>query len=310
MRYAFSQTLFSEAKKNSSIVLLTGDLGYTVFEKFEKNFPNRFFNMGAAEANMIGAACGMALSGLTPFVYSIAPFATMRGFEQIRTDVCLHNANVKIVGSGAGLSYGHAGPTHHALEDIAILRSLPNMTIVCTSDPVTSTWITKEAVQHSGPVYIRLGKKGEPVIHSKKTKLEIGKGVILSEGSSLAIVATGNIVYTALQAAELLKKEGIHATVIDMHTIKPLDNKLIHTLAKKHRGIVTIEEHTILGGLGTAVAEAILEIPHSNLQFFEKIGVPDTFTLFAGSHEYLRDIYGLTPKKIASRITKLYEKHS
>ncbi len=304
MRSAFIKSLTQEASRNPNIVLLTGDLGFTVFEDFQKKFPRRFFNMGVSEANMMGVAAGMALSGLVPFVYSIATFASLRALEQIRDDICLHQANVKIVGSGAGLSYGHAGSTHHALEDIAVMRSLPNMTIVCPSDSLMAEVVTKEIISLSGPVYLRLGKRGEPVIYKHKPKVKIGKGIILKEGRDIAIIATGNIVHHALEASLLLTKKGIDCAVIDMHTIKPIDKKLVLNLLFSAKALFTLEEHHITGGLGSAVAEIISESDQKNI-YFKRLGLPDIFVRAVGSQEYLRAFYGLTPDKIAQKIISL-----
>lgn len=305
MRNAFSNTMTRLACQNKKLILLTGDLGYTVFEDFIKTHPHRFINMGAAEANMMGVACGLSMQGFIPVVYSIATFATMRGFEQIRTDICVHNANVKIIGTGGGLSYGHAGSTHHALEDIAIMRSLPNMTIICPSDPVQAEMATEQMIFHKGPVYLRLGKIGEPLIYKKSSKFKIGKGIVLRDGKKAAIIATGNLVHNALLASKILEESGINLTVTDMHTVKPLDRKLVLQLVKRHEIICTLEEHSIIGGLGSAVAEVIAENPIKKKLYFYRFGVPDIFIARAGSQKYLRNKYSLTPEKISRKITKL-----
>lgn len=305
MRKAFIEELTQIASVNKKVILLTGDLGFTVFEEFTKEFPKRFFNMGVAESNMISTSAGMALSGLVPFVYSIATFASMRGFEQIRSDVCFHNANVKIVGTGGGLSYGHAGFSHHSLEDIAILRSIPNMTIVCPSDPVLTGVATEAIANHHGPVYFRLGKKGEPQIYKKKPKFKIGKGIIHKEGKKVSIIATGNLVMSALRTSEILMKQGIPTTVIDMHTIKPIDKGLTQEVISSTQVLVTLEEHHITGGLGSAVAEIIADKPPKAIRF-KRLGIPDTFIEKIGSQEYLRDYYGLTPLKISQTIKSLF----
>ncbi|MBI3955032.1 1-deoxy-D-xylulose-5-phosphate synthase [Candidatus Gottesmanbacteria bacterium] len=306
MRNAFSKTLTRLAKQNKNLILLTGDLGYTVFEDFIKTHPDRFINMGVAEANMMGVACGLSLKGFIPVVYSIATFATMRGFEQIRTDICVHNANVKIVGTGGGLSYGHAGSTHHALEDIAIMRSLPNMTIICPSDPVQAEIATEQMIIHKGPVYLRLGKRGEPIFYKKPLKFKIGKGIVLRNGKKAAIIATGNLVHNALLVSKILEKYSINITIVDMNTVKPLDKKLILQLLTNHEIICTLEEHSIIGGLGSAVAEVIAENPIKKNLHFYRFGLPDIFIERAGSQEFLRNKYSLTPEKISGKILKLY----
>lgn len=305
MRNSFSKTLTKLAIQNKNLILLTGDLGYTVFEDFIKSHPERFINMGVAEANMMGVACGLSMQGFIPVVYSIATFATMRGFEQIRTDICVHNANVKIVGTGGGLSYGHAGSTHHSLEDIAIMRSLPNMTVICPSDPLQAEMATEQMIMHKGPVYLRLGKIGEPDIYKKPMKFIIGKGIVLRDGKKAAIIATGNLVYNALLASKILAKTGINITVIDMHTVKPLDKKLILHLLSNHEIICTLEEHSIIGGLGSAVTEVIAENTIKKNLHFHRFGIPDIFIERAGSQEFLRKRYNLTPEKISGKIIKL-----
>lgn len=302
MRYAFINTLIALAKKDPRIILLTGDLGFTVFEDFSKLLPNQFINMGVAEANMLGVATGLALSGKIPFVYSIATFATMRPFEQIRTDVAVHNANVKIIGSGAGLSYSDAGSTHHAIEDISLMRTIPNMTVICPSDPTSVEWCTKEAVKIYGPLYLRLGKKGEERIYKNGSELKIGKGIILRKGSKVAVFTTGNIVKNVLDASDILINKGIKITVVDLHTIKPVDKKLIEKIAKNHSSIVTVEEHLITGGLGSAVAEVISEV--SSRAILKRIGIADMFIQEMGSQENLRKKLGLDPESIATSILK------
>jgi len=303
MRYAFIQELTELAEKDKNIILLTADLGFTVFEDFAKKFPNQFFNVGVAESNMIGLATGLALSGKTVFAYSIASFASLRPYEHIRNDICLHNASVVIVGSGAGLSYGDAGPTHFATQDISVMRALPNITILCPSDPFEVRWATREAAKLKSPVYLRLGKKGEPNLYNSPPKLKIGKGSWIKKGSDLAIVATGNIVFNTLEAAKILEKSGIVASVISMHTVKPIDKKLIQELAQIHDHMITTEEHTILGGLGGAVAEIISQMPDKKAKLLI-LGLPDSFPEKLGSHDYLREVHGLTPNKLANRIKK------
>lgn len=307
MRNAFIETLEKEAFKNKDIVLLTGDLGFTVFEKFSKKFPDRFINMGVAEANMVGVATGLALSGKIPFVYSIAPFVTLRPFEQIRNDVCMHRANVKIIGVGGGLSYSHAGPTHHVNEDIAVMRILPNMTVVCPADPIETELAVKAAIKYHGPVYIRLGKKGEPKIYNKKPSFSLGKGIIVEKGHDIALICSGPIIHNVIQASDILTKHKLNPTVVSMHTITPLDVRLIAKILMTHKVIFTIEEHSIIGGLGGAVAEFLSEC-YSKNYIFKRLGIPKEFCNIIGDHNYLRDYYSLTPAKIAQTILKSISK--
>ncbi|OGH10386.1 MAG: hypothetical protein A2857_05185 [Candidatus Levybacteria bacterium RIFCSPHIGHO2_01_FULL_36_15] len=302
MRYAFIKTLTELAKKDPRIMLLTGDLGFTVFEDFAMSFPKQFINVGVAEANMTGVATGLALSGKIPFIYSIATFSTMRPYEQIRTDVAVHRANVKIIGSGAGLSYSDAGPTHHAIEDISLMRGIPNMTVICPADPIETAWATLEAANKKGPFYLRLGKKGEPMIHKDKSLLRLGEGMLFRKGNKAAIFATGNIVKNVLDAADILKGKGIEITVVDLHTLKPLDKNLINKIAKEHSKIFTAEEHLITGGLGSAVAEVISESGYNSKLI--RIGIPDIFISEMGKQDYLRRKFGLDPEGIANLISK------
>lgn len=304
MRNTFVNTLLELAKKDPGIMILTGDLGYSVFEKFQEELPKQYLNMGVAEQNMIGVAAGLAMEGRIPFVYSIVPFVTMRPFEQIRNDVCYQNVNVKIVGVGAGFSYGPYGHTHHGLEDIGILRTLPNMTIIAPGDPVEVKLATKALVKHTGPAYLRLGKAGEPNIHSTDLKFQIGKGIVVSEGSDITIIATSTMLKSGYEVIRLLKDMKISARLISMHTIKPIDEKLIIESAKKTKTVVTIEEHSIIGGLGSAVADVISESGVKTK--FKRIGVPDRFTKAIGLQEYMRHANLLTISDIVQTVKNLF----
>lgn len=300
MRTSFINTLHALAERDKRIMLLSGDLGFSVLEKFQKEFPDRFLNMGVSEANMVGAAAGLALCGMKPYIYSITPFATMRPFEQIRNDICYQNVDVKIVGTGGGLAYGSLGPTHHAREDIAIMRALPNITITCPCDPIETELIVNESLKLDGPLYIRLGRGNEPIVHKEKPKLSIGKGILVKNGNDVAIIATGNILNNALISAELLAKKGINARIISMHTVKPLDKDIVLKAANETKAVFTVEEHSIIGGLGSAVAEILAE---NDLRIlFKRIGLKDAFEKVVGSHEYLRKVNNLNPEFIANFI--------
>lgn len=300
MRISFVNTLFSLAKKDKRIMLLTGDLGYSVFEKYRETFPKQFLNMGVAEQNMTGVSAGLAMEGKIPIIYSIVPFATMRNFEQIRNDICYQNLNVKIVGVGAGFSYGPYGHTHHGLEDIAILRTLPNMVILCPGDPEEVCVATKEALRYKGPVYLRLGKAGEQTIHKNRPSFTIGKGIVIEDGRDITIIATSTMLQSAWEVLQKLKTKKISTRLISMVSIKPLDIKLIFDCAKKTKAIFTLEEHSIFGGLGSAVAEYLIQIEKKVL--FRSIGVPDRFTKEIGNQEYMRKANGLSTKQIYQTI--------
>ena len=302
MRIAFVNTLQELAKKNKNIMLLTGDLGYSVFERYIKLFPKQFINMGVAEQNMTGVAAGLAIENKTPFIYSIVPFITMRNFEQIRNDICYQNLNVKIIGVGAGFSYGPYGHTHHGLEDIGILRTLANLTIICPGDPIETELAVKKAIEIKGPVYIRLGRAGEAIVHDKRPKFSVGKGLIIKEGKDITIVATGTMLHTGLEVSKELKNKGISVRLISMHTIKPFDSEAIIDSAKKTKAIFSLEEHSIIGGLGSAVSEVLAENKISTR--FKRLGVPDRFTKEIGDQEYMRKVNGLSIGSIVEVILK------
>lgn len=300
MKQIFINTLIELAKKDKRIFLLTGDLGFSALEKFREKFPKRFFNMGVAEANMVGVAAGLALSGKIVFVYSIAPFITLRCLEQIRNDTCYQNLNVKLIGVGGGLCYGPAGGTHHAIEDISLMRVLPNMTTICPGDPFEAEMAIRLAVSHQGPMYLRLGKSGEPKVYLKTPHFEIGKGITVKRGNDIAIISTGNMLYTAKQVADRLTKNNISVRLISIHTIKPIDKEIILKTAKKTKTIFAIEEHSLIGGLGSAIAEVLSESNEKIL--FKRIALPDNFCKDIGSQEYLREKNGLSVAKITESI--------
>lgn len=300
MRQAFVKTLERLAEKDKKIVLLTADLGFTVFENFRQKFPRQFFNAGVAETNMIGMASGLALSGFTPVAYSIATFASLRPLEFIRNDVCFHNANVKIVGVGGGLGYGSAGFTHCNFEDVAVLRPLPNLTILSPADPLETAILTQAAIKHPGPVYLRLGKLGEPMLHQNKPHLTIGKGFIYQQGKRAAILTTGSITANVIAS---LKQISFRPTVAIVHTLKPLDKALIIQLAKNHQYLFSVEEHSITGGLGTAVAEVLSE---AGIRIkFKRLGIVNSDFKRSGSQEWLRDQCGLSAQKIAAAVKRM-----
>lgn len=307
MRTAFIEALEALAAKNKNIVLLNGDLGFSVLENFTKKYPDRSLNMGVAEANMMGVAAGLALSGKTVFVYSIIPFVTARVYEQVRNDVSIQNANVKIVGVGSGLVYGQLGPTHHSVEDIALMRTLPGMTVFAPADPVETRLATAAAVKIKGPVYMRIAKKGDALVHLRSPKFIPGKGIVVAQGKDAAILATGNMVIVACEARERLIKKGIHVRVISMHTLKPLDESLVVKTAKEIKNIFTLEEHSIIGGLGSAVAEVLVE-KGIHLKIFARLGIRDRVTFRSGSHESLRKYHRLSSEEIAKKIEQLLKK--
>lgn len=306
MRKTFITTLVEEARKDGRIFLITPDIGYSVLEPFRDEFPERFLNVGVAEQNAVSIAAGMALSGLIPYVYTINPFITMRPFEQVRVDVAYMNTNVRIVGVGAGFSYGAAGATHHSIEDIAIMRALPNMTVVCPGDPWEVEQLVRESVNYKGPIFLRLGKQGEPVINNPKTKFNIGKAIKIHIGEDLHLISTSNTLEIANDVCAILKEKKIRASLISMHTVKPLDEAIINRLLKTKNPIFTIEEHNIIGGLGSAVAEVISESRFNPV--FKRFGVNDKFAHYVGGHDFIRSKTGITKDAIAKKIFKIIGK--
>lgn len=303
MRDAFIAELTDLAEQDPDLLLLAGDIGFKVFDKFRAMFPRRFFNLGIAEANMVGMSAGLSLSGKRPFVYTIIPFLTMRPFEQIRVDLCMHELPVKLVGVGGGLSYDILGPTHHSIEDVAIMRALPNMTVVVPSDPAESRRLTRAAHRLNGPAYIRLGKNGEPILDPREhLDFEIGKAIVVHPGNDATIIACGPILGLAIEAAKVLHARGISCRVVNMHTIKPLDCAAVNAAAETG-AIVTLEEHSIVGGLGSAVAEVLAE--RGGAVSFRRLGIADRFTNAVGKQSYLLEFHGLTTDVVVDTVQGL-----
>lgn len=294
-RDAYGKALVRLGKENKDIVVLDADLAKsTKTIEFAKAFPERFFDMGIAEQNMIGTAAGLSLAGKIPFVSSFAIFATGRAFEQLRNSVAYPKLNVKVAATHAGITVGEDGASHQSVEDIAIMRALPNMTVIVPADGVETEQAVIKAAKYEGPVYIRLGRSGVPVIYDENYQFEIGKAHVVREGSQVTIVAAGIMVSAALEAAETLAQEGIEAEVINLSTIKPLDEATILQSLQKTGCVVTAEEHSIIGGLGSAVAELAAEkypVP------LVRVGVKDVFGESGKPHELLEK-YGLTPQDI------------
>lgn len=284
MRTTFIKTLTELAEKDERIWLLCADLGYSVLEHFAGKFPARYINVGVAEQNMTGIAAGLAMSGKIVFTYSIANFPTLRCLEQIRNDVCYHNANVKVVSVGGGYSYGTAGYTHHGVEDIAVMRVLPNMTVIAPGDPIETRLATEAAAATDGPFYLRLGKAGEPIIHEQVPDFQIGKIYKLREGKDVALLSTGGMLQAINEAANELEKLDLSVSVVSVPTVSPLDEAAILDVARGASKIITVEEHGI-GGLGSAVAE-ILAINKVCVDFIP-LRLPREAMKIAGSQDYL-----------------------
>jgi transketolase len=303
MRNAFIRGLTEAAATDDRIVFLTGDLGFKLFDDFARRYPGRFMNAGVAEATMASVAAGLALEGKKPFIYSIVPFATLRCYEQIRNDICYHETDVTVVGIGGGYSYGPNGPTHHGLEDIAVMRVMPNMTVVCPGDPAETVAAVHALAKHRGPAYLRLGRAGEPAVHSGPVSFEIGESLTLRDGHDVALLSTGNMLATAVKVADLLAAQSISCCVVSMPTVKPLDTATIDAAAHRVRLIATLEEHSLLGGFGGAVAEHLAELPVRVT--FRRFGAGDHFSHICGDQEFHRHAQGLTAPQISDALAAL-----
>lgn len=298
MRTAYIDTLHHLSAQNANIMCLISDNGAIVYDKYRAAFPEQFVNCGIAEANMLGMAAGLSSCGRIPFVYTIGPFLVMRVFEQVRNDLCLQKANVKLAAIGGGFVYSNLGSTHHTIEDYAILRVLPGMTIFSPADEYEVQKVTEAAVAIDGPVYMRLGRNKVPKIHQGENFGFVpGKGIVMREGGDLTLVATGLAVYDALAAADILSAAGINTAVLNIHTIKPLDSDLILNFAEKTNRVLVVEHHSIIGGLGSAVCELIAE--HGLPAKVLRLGIPGVFVDKYGEYEELLRYYKLDADGIA-----------
>lgn len=297
-REVYGRKLAELGTEHPEVVAITADLtGSNKFGDFKKVHPERFFNVGIAEQNLMGVAAGMALDGKVPFVSTFATFASMRAHEQVRTDIAYVNLPVKIIATVGGLSGGTMGPTHQGMEDIGTMRMMPNMTVIAPGDPLQLTQFIEQAYELPGPVYIRLGRGSDPVIYDESQRLTIGKAITAVEGSDITIAACGTIMNEAIQAAKALASDGINARVLDFHTIRPIDREAVIAAAQETGTIITAEDHTIIGGLGSAIAEIVAEegIPCR----VTRLGVPDVFAL-VGPPEELYHHYGFDADGIAA----------
>lgn len=303
MRDVFVRELTAAAERDPRIMLITGDLGFGVLDKFADRFPRQFINAGVAEQNMTSIACGLALEGRKVFTYSIANFATLRCLEQIRNDVCYHDADVTVVAIGGGFSYGQLGMSHFATEDLAILRALPGMKVVAPSGLWEASEATKALIAQGGPSYLRLDKGKADSDPQPSETLKIGRPRIVRPGQDVTMVAIGAVLSEALTVAERLQSHGISSRVISVHTLKPLETDLIVAAAKETAGIVTVEEHNIVGGLGSAVAEICLD-SGSMPQFFLRVGLRDLFPTVVGDQNYLRRAYNIDADTIENGVLR------
>jgi transketolase len=309
MRDTFISTLLPIAKRDSRIVMMTGDLGFGVLDEFRAACPDQLLNVGVAEQNLAGVGAGLALTGHIVFTYSIGNFPTLRCLEQIRNDVCYHAANVKIVTVGGGMAYGSLGYTHFAVEDLAIMRSLPGMTVVAPGDPHEVELLVPQIVERPGPVYLRLGRAGERTIHDPTVDVKLGSPTMLAEGDDVLLLTTGGMLPVAKQAADELTKVGVAAGIASVHTLSPFPTKEVVNLARRYPLVVTCEEHTVSGGLGGAVAEALAE--NAVHCVFRRFGLDaGLFPVGVGSQEYLRDANGIGPAALVELTSSLLQRRT
>ena len=301
-RQSYGEELADLGKENKDIVVLDADLSSaTKTGIFAKEFAERFINVGIAEQNLMGVAAGLSTFGKIPFASTFAVFAAGRAYEQIRNSIAYPNLNVKIVATHAGVTVGEDGATHQMLEDLSLMRGLPNMTVMCTSDDTQTRWAVREIAKIQGPVYLRLCRMATPVIYEKADKFEIGKGVQIGDGTDATIIATGVTVSEALKAQEVLKENGVNVRVVDIHTIKPIDRELIVKCAKETKRIITVEDHSIIGGLGTAVCEVLAEEYPVKI---ERMGVPDVFGR-SGKAEELLKYFKIDSEAIVNKVLEV-----
>jgi transketolase len=304
VRTAFLDTLYELAKADRRIVFVTGDLGFSVVERFQAELPDQFVNAGVAEQNMTSLAAGMALMGKVVFTYSIANFPTLRCLEQVRNDVCYHEANVKVVAVGGGFTYGAMGASHHATEELGVMRMMPGMVVVAPADPIEARAATRAVVAYDGPCYLRLGKAGEPNVHQGTIDFQLGRAIQLRDGGDLTLISTGGMLGTAVAVAERLAERCVQARVLSMHTLKPLDEGAVRAAARETGAIATLEQHSIIGGLGSAVAEVLAELPDTRVRF-RRIGVPSAFSERVGSQKWLEQQHGLDEPGVLARVEAL-----
>jgi transketolase len=304
-RDAFENKLRELASQDQRIVAVVNDsVGSSKLNQFGQMYPVRLVNVGIAEQNMIGVGAGLANGGLIPFVCGASPFLTGRALEQIKADLAYSNANVKLCGMSSGMAYGELGPTHHSIEDMAWLRSIANMTVIVPADPVETAQAVEVAASTEGPMFIRLSRLLVPIVHDPDYHFEIGKAALLRDGGDITLIANGVLVCQALAAAEMLAKEGIHARVLNMSTVRPLDNEAVQAAATETGGIVTAEEHTVFGGLGSAVAEVVVTTHPVPMRI---LGVPGVFAP-TGSASWLLEHFGLTAQGIFDAALELVKR--
>ena len=307
MRNAFAEEILELARQDERVVVLSADIGNRLFDKLKSEFPSRFYNTGVAEANNISMAAGLAASGFRPVCYTITPFITYRCYEQIKIDICYNEMPVIIVGTGSGLSYAALGATHHSCEDIAVMRVLPKMHIAAPADALEVKACLRAAINLGKPAYIRIGKKGEPVIHNKVPAFKFGSWSLLRQGDNVCLLSTGNMIEPALKIAKILEKEKISASVVNCASIKPLDEIMLIEMINNHDAVVTIEEHSLIGGFGGAVAECAID-QNLDTRKIIRFGTQDCFLHPLGEQEYARQQHGLGIPQISEKIISFFRK--
>lgn len=306
-RLAFAETLEALASEREDIVAVANDsVGSSKLSGFRSAFPDRLFNVGIAEQTLVGTGAGLANAGLVPFVSSASCFLTARALEQIKADVAYSNTNVKLIGMSSGMAYGALGPTHHSIEDFAWLRAIANLTVVAPADPEETRQAVRAAAEFHGPIFLRISRMGVPEVHGPDYRFEIGKASVLRDGADVTLIANGVLVHKALEAADRLASRGIEARVLNMATVRPIDREAIVAAAKETGGIVTAEEHTVFGGLGSAVAEVVVQEAPVPMRM---VGVPGEFAP-TGEPEFLFEYFGLTSDNIAGKAEELARTHA
>ena len=310
MRQACQQAIFEMAKSDDRVFFVGSDLGVGTLDDFKAELPDQFLMEGISEANIVGLSAGLALEGKIPYIVTIATFMTRRCFEQIAVDVCLHNLNVRFVGQGAGYVYAPLGPTHQAIEDIAICRALPNMTIICPADADEMNRLMPQTRDWAGPIYIRVAKGYDAIVSNDDQPTVIGKAIRMREGSDALIITTGITLQRALQAVDLLEKKGISAGILHIHTPKPIDEEAILKASRNVECVITYEEHNIIGGLGSAVAELLAENEFDRPPRFKRIGIPDVFANEYGSQDSIMDNMGMSVDAVVDTVSKMMRRDS
>ena len=307
MRQTCLNMVYELAKRDPRVLFIGSDLGVGTLQQFKEEMPERFFMEGISEANLLGMAAGLALEGKIPYVNTIATFFARRAFEQIVVDLCLHKANVRLIANGGGLVYAPLGPTHEMIEDLAILRAIPNMTVVSPADAQEMRRLMLQSVDYPGPIYIRLAKGNDPIVTREELGFRIGKAIPMRQGTDALIVTTGITLRHGLEAADRLAPQGIQAGVLHVPTIKPLDRDAILDALSGAKAVVTVEEHTVVGGLGSAVAELIAEAGMSPARRLKRIGIPDCFPEEYGSQASLMERFGITTEALIAAVAELLE---